>query len=118
MLFRSLKDGEIYPTTEWTLCEPIENWEYEYVDGVRIKSRTSTGGILMPVVNESHKTDKAILRHIHPKVSKELGLNAGDVVYLDRACDLPIEDDLNMKLDKKYFRVEVKNILGIANGEI
>lgn len=106
------KDMKIYTTPNWCLCEPINDWAYEYVDGVRVKSRVSTGGILIPVTNEEHKTDKAILRHISPKVSEELQLFAGDIVFLDKACDLPVEDDLNMKLDRKYFRVEVNNILG------
>lgn len=115
IFFYVLPTGELEMTWDWSLCEPIENWEYEYVDGVRIKSRTSTGGILIPVMGDMHKTDRAILRHIHPKRAKELGLSVGDTVYLDRACDLPIEDELNMKLDKKYFRVEVCNILGIED---
>jgi hypothetical protein len=109
---------DILMTPEWTLCEPIEDVTWEYVDGIKIKCRATTGGLIIPAMNEAYKTGKAILRHVHPSVKEELGLNEGDVVFLDRACDLPVEDELNMKLGKMYFRVEVCNILGVEVKEL
>lgn len=113
IFFYTDSSGDIHMTPQWTLCEPIEDVTWEYVDGVKIKCRTSTGGLIIPAQKEDYKTNKAILKHMHPNVSKELGLNIGDIVFLDRACDLPVEDELNMKLGKIYFRVEVCNILGV-----
>ena len=105
-------DDRIEMTEEWCLCEPINDVTWEYVDGVKIKCRTHTGGLILPALNEDYKTDRAKLSHVHPAVSERLGINSGDIVYLDKACDLPVEDELNMKLGKIYFRVEVCNILG------
>ncbi len=113
IFFYITPDGELEVTENWCLCEPVEDWDWEYVEGVRIKSRKSTGGLILPVMNDCHRADKAILKHIHPKVAEELGLTIGDTLFLDRACDLPVEDELNMKMDRKYFRVEVCNILGV-----
>lgn len=111
-------DGNISMVPEWSLCEPIGDVTWEYVGGVKIKCRATNGGLIIPATKEDYKTDRAVIRHIHPEVSKKLELNIGDTVYLDRACDLPVEDELNMKLGKIYFRVEVCNILGIEAKEL
>lgn len=104
---------QIEMVKNWCLCEPVSDTDYEYVDGVRVKCRKTNGGLIIPVQNEDYKTDIAILRHIHPEPAEEFGLSVGDTVYIDRACDLPVEDNLNQQLGKLYFRVEIGNILGI-----
>jgi len=111
------ENKRIHMTEEWCLCEPIGDVTWEYVDGIKIKCRSTTGGLIIPAMKEDYKTNKAVLSHINPAVAEELGLSEGDVVFLDRACDLPVEDELNMKLGKIYFRVEVCNILGVEPKE-
>ena len=113
----SFFEDKIHMTKEWCLCEPIGDVTWEYVDGIKIKCRSTTGGLIIPAMKEDYKTNKAVLSHINPEVAEELGLSEGDVVFLDRACDLPVEDELNMKLGKIYFRVEVCNILGVEPKE-
>jgi hypothetical protein len=113
IFFYTDSDNNIEVVEDWTLCEPIDDVTWEYVDGIKIKCRKTTGGLIVPAMKEEYKTGKAVLRHIHPSAKEEFGLCEGDIVYLDRACDLPVEDELNMKLGKMYFRVEVCNIIGV-----
>jgi hypothetical protein len=117
IFFYTDSNGKIHMTEEWCLCEPIGDVTWEYVDGIKIKCRSTTGGLIIPALKEDYKTNKAVLSHINPVVAEELGLSEGYVVFLDRACDLPVEDELNMKLGKIYFRVEVCNILGVEPKE-
>lgn len=114
-VFFYLNDGKVEMTKNYCLCEPnLDDWEVITERGEAFLAKKLPSGIYIGTDNKQREQINICkIAHIHPDIAAELGLEAGMEVYLDKACDIPLESELNRMLDKKYFRVDVGNILGI-----
>ena len=108
-------NGIIEMVEDWTLCEPVdESWEVIADRGSVFLAKKLPSGLYVGKTDQTkEEIVEARLTHINPKIAEELGLAVGDVIYLDKASDIPLENELNKILDKKYFRVNIDNIIGI-----
>lgn len=114
-IFFYYHNGEIEMREEWALCEPADDsWEVITQNGGCFLAKKLASGLYVGKTDQAkEEVVEAKLSHIHPKIATELGLTVGDIVYLDKASDIPLENEINKILDKKYFRVNINNIIGI-----
>lgn len=108
------RNDELYPLNGYVLCSKMEaedKWQSDII---------SSSAITDKIYN--HSETRARVEHVGGLVHKyfnpnvppdEDNLSVGDIVAIDVACDIPLEYDIHQKLDKQYFRIRRKDILGI-----
>jgi co-chaperonin GroES (HSP10) len=59
----------------------------------------------------------SLLRNIYRQENNgdNFDVNVGDIVAYEKFCDIDTEYDLHRELDKQYFRVQRRNMIGIIN---
>lgn len=114
-IYLYINEGEIEMSGGWCLCDAnIPGWEVIEAGGQEFLARKHSSGLYLGkgLANKEEIIESKLL-FVSKEVSDEFGVKVGDVLYLDKASDVPLEDDLNQQLDKKYFRVHINDVLGI-----